>query len=266
MRIDQLAVVRGLAPSRSAASRLIDEQSLRWRAADSDGDWRTPRKAGEVVPDDCQIESSDSQAAQYVSRGGRKLAGALAHTQWCPAGQWCVDVGQGTGGFTDCLLQQGAAGVLGIDVGREQLHPRFKTHDQVVGVEGFNARDHQPDVLLAAMQAHHNAAWHDKPVDGFDALVGDVSFISQVKVWPGMLPLLKPGAAVLMLVKPQFELQPADIGKGGLVKHARSYALVEQQLKAGAAEQGLEWLDFFESTITGGDGNREFFMWARKAA
>ena len=218
------------------------------------------------MPDDCQIESSDSQAAQYVSRGGRKLAGALAHTQWCPAGQWCIDVGQGTGGFTDCLLQQGAAGVLGIDVGREQLHPRFKTHDHVVGVEGFNARDHQPDVLLAAMQAHHNTAWHDKPVDGFDALVGDVSFISQVKVWPGMLPLLKPGAAVLMLVKPQFELQPADIGKGGLVKHARSYALVEQQLKAGAAEQGLEWLDFFESTITGGDGNREFFMWARKAA
>ena len=266
MRIDQLAVARGLAPSRSAAQRLFDEQALRWRALGSDGEWRTPRKAGEVVPDDCELESLNTQAAQYVSRGGQKLAGALAHTGWSPKALWCVDVGQSTGGFTDCLLQSGASGVLGLDVGREQLHPRLKAHQQVLAVEGFNARDHQPDLLSDAMQAHANPQWHERAVNGFDALVGDVSFISQIKVWPGVLPLLKPGAPVLMLVKPQFELQPPDIGKGGLVKHVSSYQVVEQQLKEAADQHGLQWLDFFESAITGGDGNREFFMWARKQA
>ena len=263
VRIDQLAVVRGLAPSRSAAQRLVDEQALRWRAAGSDAEWRTPRKAGEVVPDDCELASTDTEASKYVSRGGQKLAGALAHTGWSPEGLWCVDVGQSTGGFTDCLLQHGAQGVLGLDVGRDQLHPLLKDHAQVVSVEGFNARDHQPDELQSAMQAHSNVQWHSRAVNGFDALVGDVSFISQVKVWPGVLPLLKPGAPVLMLVKPQFELQPADIGKGGLVKSASSYKQVEQQLKSAAIEHGLQCLDFFESAITGGDGNREFFMWAR---
>jgi 23S rRNA (cytidine1920-2'-O)/16S rRNA (cytidine1409-2'-O)-methyltransferase len=292
VRIDQLAVLRGLAPSRSAAQRLIESQALRWRAAgrgdeaddananahakgnglDSNGQpatpggWRTPRKAGDVVPDDCELESTDTQLMRYVSRGGLKLAGAMAHVGWSPAGQWCLDVGQSTGGFTDCLLQHDAAGVVGLDVGRDQLHPRLQAHPKVVAMQGFNARDYQPDLIAQAMAAPGDASWQARDVNGFDAMVGDVSFISQVKVWPGVLPLLKPGASVLMLVKPQFELQPEDIGKGGLVKHASAYKRVEAQLQQAAAEQGLEWLDFFESAITGGDGNREFFMWARTPA
>ena len=97
-------------------------------------------------------------------------------------------------------------------------------------------------------------------------MVGDLSFISQVKVWPAVLPLLKPNADILMLVKPQFELQPADIGKGGLVKDPAAYDRVREQMRTAAGVHGLQWQDFFESPIKGGDGNREFFLWAKRAA
>jgi 23S rRNA (cytidine1920-2'-O)/16S rRNA (cytidine1409-2'-O)-methyltransferase len=272
MRVDLLLVQRGVASTRSAAQRLLDAQGVQWRGAGS-CDWLTPKKSGDQVPDDCELQVVDPSETRYVSRGGLKLAGAIAHTGWQAAGLCCLDVGQSTGGFTDCLLQAGAAGVLGLDVGQGQLHARLRDHPGVVVLEQCNAREVSPAQAIEAMQsrggsaadywiARSNAGFSNG--HGFDAMVGDLSFISQVKVWPAVLPLLRPNADVLMLVKPQFELQPADIGKGGLVKDPSAYDRVRADLHSAARLHGLRWLDFFESPIKGGDGNREFFMWAKR--
>ena len=272
MRVDLLLVQRGVASTRSAAQRLLDAQGVQWRGAGS-RDWITPKKSGDQVPDDCELQVVDPSETRYVSRGGLKLAGAMAHTGWQAAGLCCLDVGQSTGGFTDCLLQAGAAGVLGLDVGQGQLHARLRDHPGVVALEQCNARDVSPAQAIEAMQSRGGSAadyWIARANagfsngHGFDAMVGDLSFISQVKVWPAVLPLLRPNADVLMLVKPQFELQPADIGKGGLVKDPSAYYRVRVDLQNAAHVHGLQWLDFFESPIKGGDGNREFFMWAKR--
>ena len=165
----------------------------------------------------------------------------------------CLDVGQSTGGFTDCLLQHGAASITGIDVGQAQLHPRLRADARVTAHEKLNARD--AAAVAAALGEH----------DGFDLLVGDLSFISQTLVWPALLPQLKPGGQLLMLVKPQFELQPAQIGKGGIVRDARLYAEVEQRMRDCCNALNVELLHWLDSPIAGGDGNREFFVHGRKA-
>jgi 23S rRNA (cytidine1920-2'-O)/16S rRNA (cytidine1409-2'-O)-methyltransferase len=151
------------------------------------------------------------------------------------------------------LLKGGAAQVVGVDVGQGQLHPRLRSDPRVVCVEKCNARE-----LTAGSLAQASG----QAVEPFDLIVGDLSFISQTLVWPAIVPLLNPGGAMLMLVKPQFELQPDHIGKGGLVKDASSYTLVQQRMRQACADQGLTLRDYFESPITGGDGNREFFVWA----
>ena len=133
MRVDLLLVQRGVASTRSAAQRLLDAQGVQWRGAGS-RDWITPKKSGDQVPDDCELQVVDPSETRYVSRGGLKLAGAMAHTGWQAAGLCCLDVGQSTGGFTDCLLQAGAAGVLGLDVGQGQLHARLRDHPGVVAL------------------------------------------------------------------------------------------------------------------------------------
>jgi 23S rRNA (cytidine1920-2'-O)/16S rRNA (cytidine1409-2'-O)-methyltransferase len=165
-------------------------------------------------------------------------------------------VGQSSGGFTDCLLQRGAAAVVGVDVGQGQLHPTLRADARVVCIEKCNARELTAQSLLD--QGAHESS--------FDLIVGDLSFISQTLVWPAIVPLLKPSAGLLMLVKPQFELQPEHIGKGGLVRDAASYALVEARIAQACIEHGLAQRGYFESAITGGDGNREFFVWATRSA
>ncbi len=245
-RADLLAVRRGLAPTRSAAARLIDSGALRYRHGDG---WTVARKAGEALADDCALEVTCDAELRYVSRGGLKLAAALDRRAVDVTGATCLDVGQSTGGFTDVLLSRGAARVVGIDVGRGQLHPRLATDPRVTAFEGVNARH-----LEAAML----------PVDRFDLVVGDLSFISLTLVLPALVPLV--AGTLLMLVKPQFELQPADIGKDGIVKHASAYARVEARLRQASADNGLAVLDWFESTIAGGDGNREFFIHAAPMA
>jgi 23S rRNA (cytidine1920-2'-O)/16S rRNA (cytidine1409-2'-O)-methyltransferase len=155
----------------------------------------------------------------------------------------CLDVGQGTGGFTDVLLRRGAARVVGVDVGHGQLHPRLAGDARVTALEGVNARHLSASLL---------------PIDRFDLVVGDLSFISLTLVLPALVPLV--AGELLLLVKPQFELQPADIGKGGIVKDARSHARVEERLRLACADAGLVVRDWFESSIAGGDGNREFFV------
>lgn len=251
MRADQLLVERGLAASRSQAVRLI-AGGLRWR----DGaDWRVVGKNRDEIPEGAELELLDAAEARYVSRGGLKLEGALAATGIDPRGRRCLDVGQSTGGFTDCLLQQGAAHVVGVDVGHGQLHARVRDDARVTAIEGVNAR------TLDA------AAWSaESPEDAdFGLIVGDLSFISLTLVLPALVPLLQPQGELLMLVKPQFELQPGQVGKGGIVRDPALYAVVEQRLRDACAALQLRVVHWLDSPIAGGDGNREFFIHAVRA-
>ncbi len=251
MRADQLLLERGLAASRSQAQRLI-ASGVEWRLGTKP--WQRVTKNGDELPLPCEVRLLDTAEARYVSRGGLKLEGALQSSSLSAQGLRCLDVGQSTGGFTDCLLQQGAAQVVGLDVGHGQLHPRLRNDARVVCVERINARELElndarvPDVAL-----------------GFDLVVGDLSFISLTLVLPALLPLLKKGGALLMLVKPQFELQPSDIGKGGLVKDVASYVQVEARLREACAGLNLNVLGYWPSAIAGGDGNQEFWIGARRA-
>jgi len=245
MRADQLLVQRGLAPSRSAAQRLIERGAVRWRALHPPHAWALPRTAGEDLPEAIEIEVTDAAELRFVSRGGLKLEGALVHTGIDVGGLVCLDVGQGTGGFTDALLQRGAKRVVGLDVGHGQLAEKLRGDARVTALEGVNARHLDASAL---------------PLQRFDLIVGDLSFISLSLVLPALAPLL--GGTLLMLVKPQFELQPADIGKGGLVKDPAAYARVEARLREACAALKLNVVDWFDSPIAGGDGNREFFLQA----
>jgi 23S rRNA (cytidine1920-2'-O)/16S rRNA (cytidine1409-2'-O)-methyltransferase len=251
MRADQLLLERGLAASRSQAQRLITS-GVEWRLGTKP--WQRVSKNGDELPLPCEVRLLDTAEARYVSRGGLKLEGALQSSGLTAQGLRCLDVGQSTGGFTDCLLQHGAAQVVGLDVGHGQLHPRLRDDARVVCVERINARELQADderVPDAAL--------------GFDLVVGDLSFISLTLVLPALLPLLKQGGALLMLVKPQFELQPSDIGKGGLVKDEASYVQVEVRLREACAALNLNVLGYWPSAIAGGDGNQEFWIGARHA-
>jgi 23S rRNA (cytidine1920-2'-O)/16S rRNA (cytidine1409-2'-O)-methyltransferase len=251
MRADQLLVDRGLAASRSQAQRLI-ASGVEWRLGAKA--WQRVAKNGDELPQPCEVRLLDNAEARYVSRGGLKLEGALHSSGLSAQGLRCLDVGQSTGGFTDCLLQQGAAQVVGLDVGHGQLHPRLRDDARVVCVERINARELEtndarvPDAAL-----------------GFDLVVGDLSFISLTLVLPALLPLLKQDGVLLMLVKPQFELQPSDIGKGGLVKDEASYVRVEARLREACTALNLNVLGYWPSAIAGGDGNKEFWIGARRA-
>jgi len=248
VRADQLLVERGLAVSRSQAQRLI-ASGVQWRLGT--GAFRRVAKNGDEVPVAAQLVLLDDAEARYVSRGGLKLEGALQQAAWSVKGWRCLDVGQSTGGFTDCLLQQGAAQVVGVDVGHDQLNARLRGDARVVCIEGLNARELQPGDARIPDAA-----------TGFDLVVGDVSFISLTLVLPGVVPLLKPGGRLLMLVKPQFELQPGQVGKGGIVRDPALYAQVETRIRQACAALGLQVQAWRDSPIEGGDGNREFFVQA----
>src|SRR5690349_333487 len=198
MRADQLLVARGHAPTRSAAQRLIARGAVRWLAP---GGWSVPRKAGEELPDGCRLEVTDDAELRYVSRGGLKLEGALAHTGLDVTGLVCLDAGQSTGGFTDALLARGAARVVGFDVGHGQLHPRLCADPRVTALEGVHVRA-LADSPLASLA----------PAGGFDLLVADLSFISLAGALPHLAPWLKAGGDALLLAKPQFEVGPAHVG------------------------------------------------------
>jgi 23S rRNA (cytidine1920-2'-O)/16S rRNA (cytidine1409-2'-O)-methyltransferase len=240
VRADQLLVERGIAATRSQAQRLI-AAGVRWRGARG---WQAVAKNGDELPTSAEIELLDDAEKRYVSRGGLKLEGALVASGVEVRGKRCLDVGQSTGGFTDCLLAHGAARVTGVDVGHGQLHEKLRHDARVVAIEKLNARD------LSAQQVGHD----------FDLVVGDLSFISLTLVLPALVPLLRSGGDLLMLVKPQFELQPSQIGKGGLVTDTSFYEVVEQRLRDSCAQLGLQVRGWTPSPIAGGDGNREFFI------
>lgn len=271
MRADQLLVARGLASTRSQAQRLIAD-GVRWQKGD---DWKTIVKNGDEVPDDAPIELLNDAEARYVSRGGLKLEAALKQIGLSVKGLACLDVGQSTGGFTDCLLQHGAASVVGVDVGSAQLHPSLRQDPRVLCVEKVNARSLVADDLIAAYEDSTSEYGQFSPDEAgtdaaefapeFDLIVADLSFISQTLVLPAIVPLLKNGGTLLTLVKPQFELQPGQVGKGGIVKDAAFYPLIEQRLRDACTALGLTVTAWFDSPIEGGDGNREFFICASAA-
>ena len=272
MRIDQLLVRRNMASTRSQAQRLIAD-GVEWLQGEA---WKRIVKNGDEVPDAAQIRLLNDAQARYVSRGGLKLEHALQTVALDATGMHCLDVGQSTGGFTDCLLQHGAAFVTGVDVGSAQLHPQLRTDPRVLCVENVNARNLQTEDLLEAFAAStgDEGLFEEEPPDvhaadvpyatEYELIVVDLSFISQTLVLPALVPLLKPGGTLLSLVKPQFELQPGQVGKGGIVKDATHYVFVEQRLREACAALGLTVTAWFDSPLQGGDGNHEFFICACK--
>jgi 23S rRNA (cytidine1920-2'-O)/16S rRNA (cytidine1409-2'-O)-methyltransferase len=234
-RLDQLLMERGLADSREKAQALILAGQVIVNGQKSS-------KPGHSIADDSRIEVLERML--YVSRGGYKLAAALDHFSIDPTGWTCLDVGASTGGFTDCLLQRGAATVWAIDVGHGQFDWKLRNDPRVVVQEGVNARYLNPA---------------DYPVK-FDLAVCDASFISTTMLIPAIAPLLAKPRRMIVLVKPQFEVGRADIGKGGIVcdpgLHESACARVRNAVEA----QGLDSA-IIPSPILGTEGNREFLLY-----
>ena len=279
MRADLFLVEHGFATTRSQAQRLI-AAGVQWRVVVDESEvaapWKRVAKNGDEIADRAEVEVLDNTEAKYISRGGLKLEGALKATGLDVTGLRCLDIGQSTGGFTDCLLQHGAALVVGVDVGHGQLHATMRDDERVVCLEGINARALTATDLIAACARELGAAdqFDDENATGnelqispvFDFLTGDLSFISLTLVLPAVVRLLKPDGHLLMLVKPQFELQPGQVGKGGIVRDPSHFEFVEKRLRDTCAELGVEVLKWMDSTIAGGDGNREFFIHGKKGS
>ncbi len=240
-RLDILVTDRGLAPSRERARALI-------LAGQVTVDGRVVSKAGTAVAADAAVELIRPDHP-YVGRGGVKLAHALDQFRIAVEGREALDIGASTGGFTDVLLQRGAARVVALDVGHGQLDWRIRNDPRVVVVEGRNARFLSPEDLPG-------------PVD---LVVVDVSFISLTQILPRVPPVVRPRADVVVLVKPQFEAGRDEVGKKGIVRDPDVHARVIERVTASAAAAGLERLAMTPSPITGAEGNQEFLLHLRAA-
>jgi 23S rRNA (cytidine1920-2'-O)/16S rRNA (cytidine1409-2'-O)-methyltransferase len=243
MRLDELLVMRGLAESRAQAKALIMTGRVLRGTERLD-------KPGKEFPAD--VELTVEQLPRFVSRGGEKLAAALAAFEFDLRGAHVLDVGASTGGFTDCVLQAGAADVVCVDVGRAQLHARLRADSRVTNLEKVNARYLQP---------------HDLPRSEFDAIVMDLSFISLKAVLPAVWPLLRRGGRMIALVKPQFEAGKAEVDKGrGVIRDAKVQAAALDSVRSFALQElrGAVLVGAMDSPIEGADGNREFLLCLQK--
>lgn len=236
-RIDQLLVDRGLADSRQKAQALILAGSVFVNG-------QKALKPGQTVPAAASIELTEK--IPYVSRGGLKLEAALDRFHIAVNGEVCLDVGSSTGGFTDCLLQRGAARVYAFDVGTGQLDWKLRNDPRVVVRENFNAR------YLAPADVGEPCA----------LAVMDLSFISVTKVLPVVPPLLRPNGEMVILVKPQFEVGREDVGKGGIVRDPALHEAACRKVEAAVGALGYS-AEIMESPILGAEGNREFLLHAR---
>lgn len=238
MRLDVALVERGLAASREKAQAMILAGEVTVNA-------QKARKAGQPTSREDQVLVEEKP--RYVSRGGLKMEGALRAFALQPAGWVCVDVGASTGGFTDCLLQHGAARVYALDVGHNQLDWRLRTDARVIAHEGVNVR-------------YLDAALIPEPAD---LIVCDVSFISVRLLLPVFPRLLQPQGRLVILVKPQFEAGREQVGPGGIVRDAEVQRAICQRVAS-----DVEALGFFtrivESPITGAEGNREFLLYGER--
>jgi 23S rRNA (cytidine1920-2'-O)/16S rRNA (cytidine1409-2'-O)-methyltransferase len=232
-RLDVLMVERGLAETRSQAQALVLAGRVKGYA-----------KAGDQVDEFASLELE--QGPRFVSRGGEKLAGALEALGIDVTGEDCLDVGASTGGFTDCLLQAGAARVCALDVGYGQLHPKLRADPRVTVLERTNVR------RLRSQDLPFRPTF----------VTCDVSFIGLAKALPPALACAAPGWRALVLVKPQFEAGPADVGKGGVVRDPEVRRRVLAEVRALAASW-REILGEIESPLPGPKGNREHFLYLR---
>ena len=236
-RIDKLLVDRGLAESRTKAQAmvmsgvvLVDEQ-------------RVEKPSQQFPPSsNIRIKHAEDPTSRFVGRGGLKLEAAIHAFGIDVKGLLCLDVGASTGGFTDCLLQQGARRVFAIDVGHNQIDWRLRQDLRVEVREGINARYLKPE---------------DFP-SRFDLVVMDVSFISATKVLPAIVPLLTEFGKVILLIKPQFEVGRNEVGGGGIVRDAEKRARVVNEVNQAAAALGLGNVGVIESPVPGAEGNIEF--------
>lgn len=239
IRLDVLLVDRGLAPSREKAQALLLAGQVRV-------DGRPATKPGTQIARDAKIVIVGDNP-RYVGRGGLKLEGALDDFRLSPRGNICADIGSSTGGFADCLLQNGAAKVYAVDVTIDQLDWKLRQDARVIAIER-NARYLKPA---------------DIP-DPASFITADVSFISVAKVLTAIVPIAAPGADFVILIKPQFELDRREIGKGGIVRDPALHQKAIQRVGEAAAECGLEILGVRPSRLLGAEGNQEFFLHARK--
>jgi 23S rRNA (cytidine1920-2'-O)/16S rRNA (cytidine1409-2'-O)-methyltransferase len=238
IRIDHLLVERGMAESREKAQALI-------LAGEVLVNGQKALKPGHSVAADSRVEVLERMP--YVSRGGYKLAGALDHWALDVTGWICLDVGASTGGFTDCLLQRGATKVWAIDVGHGQIDWKLRNDARVVVQEGVNAR------YLTSV---------DFP-QKFDFAVCDASFISLTLLIPALAPLLAPQGKMVLLVKPQFEVERGQVGKGGIVREPALHQAACDRVRAAVEAQGFR-TDIIESPILGAEGNREFLLYVSR--
>jgi 23S rRNA (cytidine1920-2'-O)/16S rRNA (cytidine1409-2'-O)-methyltransferase len=241
-RLDSEVLARGLAASRERARALIHAGQVR-----VNGPQVTKAGPARAEGDPITLVEPDHP---YVSRGGVKLAHALDAFGIDVTGRLALDVGASTGGFTDVLLRRGARRVIALDVGHGQLDWRLRNDPRVVVIERVNARTLSPEQLPPDARA-------------FDIATMDVSFISARQVLPAIAPLLRAGADMVILVKPQFEAGRAEVGKGGLVRDPDVHARVVDEVTAAASALGLTRIQVTESPITGTEGNREFLLHLR---
>jgi 23S rRNA (cytidine1920-2'-O)/16S rRNA (cytidine1409-2'-O)-methyltransferase len=238
VRLDTLLHRRGLFASRARAAASVMAGEVRLGT-----DGTRAAKPGQLVAEDVAV--AVDERPRYVSRGGIKLENALAATGVDPAGRRCLDVGASTGGFTDCLLQRGAAHVVAVDVAYGELDWRLRTDDRVTVLERVNARALRADDLPYAP----------------DLIVADVSFISLAKVLPAVLACAAERFDALAMVKPQFELGRERVGKGGVVREAGDRRAAVLAVARAAAAEGVAVLGFAPSGLPGPKGNRETFVW-----
>src|SRR5579863_2795626 len=245
-RLDLILVERGLAESRQKAQAMLLAGEVRVNGQRNE-------KPGERFPTDASIEIAGGQQ-RYVGRGGFKLEGALHDFGVDPAGKICLDVGSSTGGFTDCLLQRGAAHVFAVDVTPDQMAWRLQQDPRVRRIQR-NARELAPADLILSMPAKLPAP---------QLITIDLAFISVTKVLPAVVTAAAPAAEFLILIKPQFELDRHDIGKGGIVRDPQLHARAIERIREAALAAGLIVLGIQLSQLPGAEGNQEFFLHARR--
>ena len=246
-RLDLLLVERGLAASRERARSLILAGRVLVREQKID-------KPGTPVPQDAPVRLLGHDQP-YVSRGGLKLEAALAHWKIDVTSRACVDVGASTGGFTDCLLQHGAAHVTAVDTGFGQIDMKLRNDPRVVLLERTNARLLKPGLLENHVQNQKKTL-----------LVMDVSFISATLVLPAVLAAAPSLVEAMILVKPQFEAGREHVGKGGIVRDAAAHQLAIDRVAECVRSLGWEVVETISSPITGAEGNREFLLYARQGS
>ncbi len=234
-RIDILLVEKGLADSRTKAQAMIMSGVV---LAD---ERRVDKPSQTFSPDTAIRIKGETPASRYVGRGGLKLEHALKHFRIDPTQMICIDIGSSTGGFTDCLLQHGAASVVAVDSGTNQLDWKLRQDQRVDVRENTNARELTP-------------ADFARP---FDIAVMDVSFISVTKIIPALIPLLKEHGKLVVLIKPQFEVGKGEVGKGGIVREPEKHQRVVDEVNAFAVDLGLKCLGVVDSPILGQKGNKE---------